>query len=310
LDLQVLFLGTSGSVPTIERGSPCVALRRNGELIFFDCGEGTQRQIAFANLRCGRLSKIFITHLHGDHVLGLGGLLQTLSLSGRARSLQIFGPLGIGRFLEALRETLRFVPTFSLIINEIRDVGKVFEDDQYLVRVCKTDHENTLSFAYLFEEKWRPGEFYPEKAKKLGVPEGPLWRRLQYGESIRLTDGTVVDPQMVVGPRRPGRKIVYSGDTRPTKELVALSVNADVLIHDSTYDDSLEDKAAEYGHSTASQAASVAKEANVKLLVLTHISNRYRDGKMLLEQAQTTFKNTIVARDFMIIPIPPASVRR
>ncbi|WXG43155.1 MAG: ribonuclease Z [Promethearchaeati archaeon SRVP18_Atabeyarchaeia-1] len=304
--MEILFLGTSGSVPTVERGSPCVALKRNGELIFFDCGEGTQRQLAFTNLRYGRLSKILITHLHGDHVLGLGGLLQTLSLSGRTKPLQIFGPLGIGGFLEALAETLHFAPSFDLVVNQTRDAGNIFENDQYVIRVCKTDHEGIFSLAYSLEEKWRPGEFFPERATRLGVPEGPLWRKLQYGESVTLANGNTVDPEMVVGPRRPGRKVVYSGDTRPTNEIVSLSLNADILIHDSTYDDSLLDKAAEYGHSTASQAAKVAKEANVRLLVLTHISNRYSSDQILLEQARAIFRNTIVAKDFLNITVPAA----
>jgi ribonuclease Z len=302
--LQIFFLGTSGSVPTVERGSPCIALRNDGELIFLDCGEGTQRQLAFTNLRYGRLSKILITHLHGDHVLGLGGLLQTLSLSGRSRALHVFGPPGIAGFLEALRETLHFMSSFEIIVSEIQNVGRVFETDQYVIEVCKADHESVFSIAYSLEEKQRPGEFFPEKARKLGVPEGPLWRKLQYGELVRLVDGTVVKPEMVVGPKRQGRKVVYTGDTKPSKDIVTMSFNADVLIHDSTYDDSLLDKAVEYGHSTASQAAGVAKEAKVKLLVLTHISNRYRNDETLLEQARSIFKNTIAARDFMNITVP------
>lgn len=301
--LKVLFLGTGGSVPTIERGAPSVSLIIEGELLFFDCGEGTQRQLAFAKLRHGRLSKIFITHLHGDHVLGLGGLLQTLSLSGREKPMQIFGPPGIGKFIEALRETLRFLPTFQLTINEIRNPGEVFENNRYIVRACKADHDGLLSFAFLFEEKWRPGRFSPDKARKLGVPEGPLWKKLQLGESVKLKNGSTVTSETVVGARRPGRRVAYSGDTRPTKDIVSLSSNADVLIHDATYDDSLLDKAKEYGHSTASQAAEVAREANVGLLVLTHISNRYKDDSILLEQAKSVFQNTVVARDFTEIPV-------
>jgi ribonuclease Z len=304
--LQILFLGTGGSVPTVERGSPCIALREDGELIFLDCGEGTQRQLAFTNLRYGRLSKILITHLHGDHVLGLGGLLQTLSLSGRKKVLHIFGPPGTSRFLEALRGTLHFMSSFETIVSEIQSAGRVFETNRYSIEVCRADHENVFSIAYSIEEKQRPGEFFPEKARKLGVPEGPLWRKLQYGELVRLADGTEIHPGMVVGPNRPGRKIVYTGDTKPSKEIVSMSHNADVLIHDSTYDDSLTDKAAEYGHSTASQAAEVAKEANAKLLILTHISNRYRNEETLIEQAKSIFKNTIVARDFMSIAVPAA----
>jgi ribonuclease Z len=304
----LLFLGTGGSVPTIERGSPSVALRMESELLFLDCGEGTQRQLAFAKLRPGRLSRIFITHLHGDHVLGLGGLLQTLSLSGRERPMQIFGPPGIGKFIEALRDTLQFLPTFRLTISEINSAGNVFENDQYIMRACRADHDNIPSFAFLFEEKWRPGRFSPSKARKLEVPEGPLWKKLQFGESVKLKNGSIVTSEMVVGTRRPGRRIVYSGDTRPTKDIVSLSSNADVLIHDATYDDSLLDKAMEYGHSTASQAAEVAKEANAKLLVLTHISNRYKDDGILLGQAKKIFPNTVVARDFTEIVVPYPSV--
>jgi len=306
--LKILFLGTGGSAPTIERGSPSVALRTEGELLFFDCGEGTQRQLAFAKLRHGKLSRVFITHLHGDHVLGLGGLLQTLSLSGRERPMQIFGPPGIDKFIEALRETLQFIPTFQITINEIKNPDKVFENDQYAIRACKADHDNIPSFAFLFEEKWRPGRFSADKARKLGLPEGPLWKKIQFGESVKLKNGSIVTSEMVVGPRRPGRKMVYSGDTRPTKDIVSLSSNADVLIHDATYDDSLLDKAMEYGHSTASQAAEVAREANVRLLVLTHISNRYKDDGILLEQAQRIFRNTVVAKDFTEISVPSHDV--
>jgi ribonuclease Z len=273
-------------------------------LIFFDCGEGTQRQLAFAKIRSGNLSKIFITHLHGDHVLGLGGLLQSLSLSQRTRPIEIFGPRGIKAFIEALRETLHFMPSFDLIIEEVRDAGTILETNQYSVTVCKTDHNGILSLAYLLEEKWRPGQFFPEKCKQLGVPEGPLWKRLQFGESVRLENGNTVTPEMVLGPRRPGRKVVYSGDTRPSKDVIALSSDADALIHDSTYDDSLLTKAAEYGHSTASQAAEVAKQAKAKLLILTHISNRYKDDGILLEQARRIFPNTIIARDFVEIFVP------
>ncbi len=283
-----------------------MALRRESELLFFDCGEGAQRQLAFAKLRYGRLSRIFITHLHGDHVLGLGGLLQSLSLSRRTRPIQVFGPTGIRKFIQALSETLHFIPSFDVIIDEINDAGRVFENSQYIVSVCRTDHNNILSLAYRLEEKWRPGRFFPDKCRQLGVPEGPKWKKLQLGESVRLENGTVVTSEMVLGPKRPGRGIVYSGDTRPTKDVVTLSSGADILVHDSTYDDSLMDKAAEYGHSTASQAARIAEEAKVKLLVLTHISNRYKDDRILLEQARRIFPNTIVARDFADIPVPSA----
>ncbi|WXG45794.1 MAG: ribonuclease Z [Candidatus Atabeyarchaeum deiterrae] len=303
--MRILFLGTGGSVPTVERGSPSIVLKLGGELLFFDCGEGTQRQLAFSKTRYGKLSKIFITHLHGDHVLGLGGLLQTLSLSRRSKPMQIFGPPGIKRFIEALRETLQFGLSFEVTIYEILEQGKILENEQYMVQVCKTDHDNIPSFGYSFQEKSRPGEFFPEKAKRLGVPEGPLWKRLQLGGSVKQKNGIIISSEMVLGPRRRGRKIVYSGDTRPSKDLVSLSSDADVLIHDSTYDDSLSEKAMEYGHSTASQAAQTAREANARLLVLTHISNRYKDTRILLEQAQRIFMNTIIAADLTEIQVLP-----
>jgi len=196
------------------------------------------------------------------------------------------------------------MPSFDLIIEEVRDVGTILETNQYSVNVCKTDHNGILSLAYLLEEKWRPGQFFPEKCKQLGVPEGPQWKRLQFGKSVRLQNGNTVTPEMVLGPRRPGRKVVYTGDTRPSNDVIALSSDADALIHDSTYDDSLLTKAAEYGHSTASQAAEVAKLAKAKLLILTHISNRYKDDGILLEQARRIFPNTIIARDFIEILVP------
>jgi ribonuclease Z len=302
--LRILFLGTGGSVPTEGRGSPCIALRRENELLLFDCGEGTQRQLTFAKIRSGNLSRIFITHLHGDHVLGLAGLLQSLSLSQRTRPIQLFGPKGIGKFIEALGQTLHFALSFDLSVEEITGEGRVFETNQYAVDACKTDHDNILSLGYVFEEKWRPGHFFPEKCVKLGVPEGPLWKKLQSGESIKLENGNIVTAEMVLGPKRAGRKIVYTGDTRPNENIIALSSGADALIHDSTYDDSLLHKAIEYGHSTASQAAEVAKQAKVKLLILTHISNRYEHDEVLLEQAKKIFPDTIVARDFLEINVP------
>jgi len=295
-------------VPTVDRSCPCIALKRENELIFFDCGEGTQRQLAFAKMRSGNLSKIFISHLHGDHVLGLAGLLQSLSLSQRTRPIEVFGPEGIRGFIEALSETLHFRPSFDVTIEEIKSAGMILETNQYSVHVCKTDHDSMLSLAYLLEETWRPGHFFPEKCIELGVPEGPQWKRLQSGESVRSEKGNIVTPEMVLGPRRPGRKVVYSGDTRPAKDVIALSSDADALIHDSTYDDSLLEKASEYGHSTASQAAEVAKQAKAKLLILTHISNRYRDDEKLLEQARRIFPNTIIARDFSEVFVPYADV--
>jgi ribonuclease Z len=247
--------------------------------------------------------KIFITHMHGDHVLGLPGLLQTMSLLDREKKLDIYGPLGLKHFLEGIRETVQFVLTFPVDIHEIEDADVVCEEEEYSVRSVNSNHV-IPSLAYAFVEKPRPGKFYPEKAKALGVQEGPLWSKLQSGQKVKLPNGTVIKPDDVMGSARLGREIVYSGDTRPFRSFVKFAANADLLIHDSTLDDELAEKAEEDGHSTPSQAAMTAKKAKAKQLILTHISARYDDTTKLLEQARKIFKNTQVAEDFMEIELP------
>ncbi len=303
MSLHVIFLGTAGSVPTPKRSLPAILIQRKGEQIMFDCGEGVQRQMIKAKTGFHRLTKVFISHMHGDHVLGLPGLLQTMALLGRERKLDIYGPTGIKPFIEAIRETVQFVLTFPIEIHEIEKAGVVCEEKEYVVRTIWANHV-IPSLAYVFAEKPRHGKFYPEKAKALGVPEGSLWSKLQHGHKVRLPEGKRVKPEQVVGPQRPGRKIVYTGDTRFFKGLVKFAADADLLIHDATLDDELVEKAEEDGHSTASQAAENARKAKVKLLVLTHISARYDDTSLLLEHAQRIFKNTKVAEDFTKIEIP------
>lgn len=301
-DLQLIFLGTGGSIPTPQRGLSAIAIRRKDELLLFDCGEGTQRQMIQARVGFHKKTKIFITHLHGDHVLGLPGLLQTMSLMDREKKLEIYGPKGIKAFVEAISQTVHFSLTFPVQVHEI-EAGLVCEEKEYLVHAASSNHNNS-SLAYALIEKPRPGRFHPEKAKSLGVPEGPLWSRLQGGSSVKLPDGRIVKPEVVVGPPRPGRKIVYSGDTRPSENLVKLAENADLLIHEATFDDELLERANEDGHSTPSQAAETAKKAGAKWLVLTHISARYRDAGLLLEQARKIFSNTELAEDFLKLELP------
>ena len=303
MSLTVIFLGTAGSVPTTQRALPAILVRRKGEYIMFDCGEGTQRQMIKAKLSFHRKMKVFITHMHGDHMLGLPGLLQTMSMLDRERPLQVYGPKGISDFLNAVKETVQFGLTFPVEIYELAENGTVCEEKEYVVRAVTAQHV-IPSFAYALIEKPRPGKFNPEEARKLGVPEGPLWSKLQHGEAVKLPDGRVVKPEQVVGKPRRGRKIVYSGDTRPFNGLVKLAENADLLVHDATLDDSLADRANEEGHSTPSQAAETALKAKARQLVLSHISARYRDPQILLEQARKIFPNTIVAEDFMRIEIP------
>lgn len=303
LSLSVIFLGTSGSTPTPQRSLPAIAIRRKGEIILFDCGEGVQRQMITAKLSFHRKMKIFITHMHGDHVLGLPGLIQTMSLFDRQRKLEVYGPKGLEEFVNVIQRTVQYTLTFPLEIHEIEKSGTICEEDEYAILAEEADHV-IPSFAFALVEKPRPGKFYPEKARELGIPEGPLWSKLQKGHSVTLPDGRKIKPSEVVGPPRPGRKIVYSGDTRPCMNVVRLAKNADLLIHDATLDDELSDKAYEDGHSTPSQAAEIAKKANARRLVLTHISARYRSAEKLLEQAKRIFPNVLIAEDFMKIEVP------
>jgi ribonuclease Z len=303
MSLTVTFLGTGGSVPTPDRGLPAVLIQRDGEHFLFDCGEGVQRQMIIGKTGFHKKMKVFITHMHGDHVLGLPGLMQTMALLDRQRKLDVYGPPGIQIFLEAMRESLAFGLTFPVEIHEIEKPGIICEEEEYDVEAVLSDHV-VQSFAYAFVEKPRPGRFHPEKAKALNVPEGRLWSKLQHGNSVKVPSGRIVRPEQVADSARAGRKIVYTGDTRPFKSLVTLASNADMLIHDGTLDDDLAERAALDGHSTPSQAASTAKKAKVKQLVLTHISARYSDASILMKQAKKTFRKTLVAKDFMKMDVP------
>ena len=307
MSLNVIFLGTAGSVPTPKRSLPAILIQRKGEQIMFDCGEGVQRQMIKAKAGFHKKMKIFITHMHGDHVLGLPGLLQTMALLDREKKLNIYGPPGIKRFLEGIRETVQFVLTFPVEVYEIEKEGVVCEEEEYYVQAVWANHV-IPSLSYALIEKPRPGKFYPEKAKALGVPEGPLWSKLQHGQKIKLFNGRIVKPEDVTGPLRPGRKIVYTGDTRPFKGFTKFAAGADLLIHDATLDNEMVERAEEDGHSTPEQAARNAKRAKVKQLILTHVSARYDDASILLEQAKKIFKNTKVAEDFMKIEIPLSDV--
>ena len=286
-------------MPTQGRSSSSVAVRRKGEIVLFDCGEGAQRQMVTARIGFRRPTRVFISHLHGDHVLGLPGLIQTMTLLQRERPLHIYGPGGLVGFIEAFSSVLGD-PGFTIKIYEILGGGVVFDGPEYNVIAVEADHDGP-SWSYVLDERPRPGRFHPERAVELGVPEGPLWKRLQQGEDVVMGDGKLVRSEDVVEPPKEGLKIAYSGDTRPTKNLVEAAVGADVLIHEATFDDSLEDKAAENGHSTAAQAAEVARAAGAGMLILTHISSRYPDEGVLLEQARKIFPNTRVAEDLMEI---------
>jgi ribonuclease Z len=303
MSIRVLFLGTAGSVPTPKRSLPAILIQRKGEQILFDCGEGVQRQMIKARAGFHKKMKVFITHMHGDHVLGLPGLLQTMSLLDRERKLDVYGPQGIKHFLEDVRETVQFALTFPVEIHEILKAGIICREEEYIVQAIWANHV-IPNLAYALIEKPRPGRFYPQKAKALGIPEGPLWSKLQHGQKVKLPNGQVVKPENVTGSPRTGRKIVYTGDTTPFRGFVKFASNADLLVHDATLNEELSERAMEDGHSTPSQAAADAKKARVKQLVLTHISARYKDASPLLKKARKIFKNTIVAEDFTQIEIP------
>lgn len=268
----------------------------------FDCGEGVQRQMIKAKVSLHKKLKIFISHLHGDHVLGLPGLLQTMALLNREIKLEIYGPQGIKLFLKAIKETVQFLSTFPIEICDINEEGLVCEEEEYVIQAVFSKHI-IPSLSYAFIEKPRPGKFYPDKAKALGIPEGPLWSKLQHGNKVELLDGRTITPEKVTGQTRPGRKIVYTGDTNPFDGFPTFAVGADLLIHDCTFEDALSVKAKEDGHSTPSQAAKNAKKSKAKQLILTHISARYADTTILLKQAKKFFKNTQIAEDLMIIEL-------
>ncbi|MEM1582020.1 MAG: ribonuclease Z [Candidatus Bathyarchaeia archaeon] len=303
MSLRVIFLGTAASIPTDDRALPSIVIQREGDVLMFDCGEGTQRQMIKAGIGLNRKMVVFITHMHGDHVLGLPGMIQTMSLLGRDKPLKIFGPSGVKVFMDTIMRTVRFWLGFPIEIHEIEQEGTIYQDRDYEIQAVWAEH-SIPSLAYALVEKPRPGRFYPDKAVALGVPRGPLWSTLQRGMNIKLPDGRVIRPADVLGPSRPGRKIVYTGDTRPSNRIAELSKNADVLIHEATLDDELAERANEEGHSTPSEAAQIALKANVKLLVLVHVSARYSEPKILLEQARKIFPNTYIPSDLEKIEIP------
>ncbi len=303
MSIRVVFLGTSGSVPTIKRSLPAVIVQCPRNQWMFDCGEGVQRQMMGAKVSFHRKMKILITHLHGDHVLGLPGLLQTMALMDRKESVEIYGPVGLAAFLSCAKETLNFSLNYPLEINEIKCEGLVCDETEFQIKAIKSSHAID-GYCFALIEKSRPGRFYPKKALTLGVPEGELWSKLQGGKSVILPNGKTVTPNEIMGPIRPGRKIVYTGDTKPFYAFAEFAKNADLVIHDCTFDNDLSERAATDGHSTPTQAATEAKAAGAERLVLIHISARYPDATALLEEAKKVFQNSILAEDGMEIEVP------
>ncbi len=300
--MKVLFLGTGGTIPTERRKHPALAIRREGEVFLFDCGEGTQSQIFKARLGIFPIRAIFISHLHGDPVLGIPGLLMTMCQGDRSQRLLIIGPSGIANWIRHIFEDLDFNPFFEIDIEEVES-GLVFETPHYWVSAFPLDH-GVPTLGYCFQETERPGRFLVDEALRLGVPQGPLWGKLQSGQTVVLAGGHRVESQQVLGSPRRGLKVVYAVDSRPCDETVRVAFQADLLIHDSMFSSEDGDKARARGHSTVVEAAEIARKAQVRRLTLTHLSPRYRgEEDRFIQEARAIFPETTVAEDLMEIEI-------
>jgi ribonuclease Z len=298
--VKLVFLGTSGAIPSVDRNLTSTAIHYGSEVLLFDCAEGTQRQFMMSSLSFMKVDKIFITHFHGDHFLGLPGILQSMGFMGRDSPIYIFGPEGMVKIMKDMVQMGYFARGFEIHVGELNG-DDLLDFEEYTVRAVDTEH-GVPGLGYVFEEKPRRGRFNLDRAKELGIPEGPLYRRLQAGEAVYVK-GRKYTPDMVIGPPRKGRKVVISGDTSPCRSMIQAAAGADVLVHESTYSSDMADKAEEYGHTTAEGAAKIAKEAGVESLYLTHISNRYEDVSLLENEARAIFPNTFVAEDLMTVEI-------
>ncbi len=299
--IRLTFLGTGAAVPSVERNVAGLMLEREGAAFLFDCGEGIQRQMMRYAVGF-TLADIFITHFHADHILGIPGLLRTMGLQGRTAPITLHGPAGARRELGALVRLGMERPRFPVEIVELVP-GEVIDRGEFVIEVAEATHKGR-ALGYALVEHDRLGRFDPERARALGVPEGPLWGKIHRGEPVGLPDGRTVTPDELVGPARAGRRVVLSGDTAPCEAIAALARDADLLVHEATFGDDEGERAAETRHSTARQAAELAHAAGVRRLVLTHISARYsRDAPELLAEARAVFPDTLIARDGMVVEV-------
>lgn len=305
--MELFFLGTGAGLPSKQRNVSALALTMYDErssMWLFDCGEATQHQIIRSPLRLTKLEFIFVSHLHGDHIFGLPGLIASRSAQGATSGLTVFGPKGIQTFIDTSLRVSHSSLQFPLHVKEISE-GVVYADSQITVTAKLLQH-GVPSFGYRLIEKDQPGTFFPEKAKQAGVPPGPLFAKLKRGETITLESGLQVNGKQFVGPAIIGRKICILGDTKPCQAAIELARDADVVVHEATFSKAEESLAGKYHHSTAGQAARIASEAGAKRLVLTHISSRFHsEGEaLLLEEARAIFPETVLASDFESFPIP------
>jgi ribonuclease Z len=295
MDLSLFFAGTAGSVPSARRGLPAVLVRRGGDRLLFDCGEGTQRQL-LRSVGLVDVDSVFITHFHADHWLGLPGMLKSFGLRERSEPLTIYGPRGLKELMDVMRVVYGRLP-YELSVVELAPAESV-ERDGYLIAAIPVRHRGDASFGYALVEESRPGHLDARLAEELGVVPGPDFGRLQRGETV-----AGVSPDQVMGPTREGRKVVLSGDTAPTEALAIAAHEADVLVHEATFAEEELERARQTSHSTARQAAELARDADVRMLALTHISSRYA-GPELRDEARAVFPATEVLRDFDTIEVP------
>jgi len=300
MDLDIVFLGTAGSMPTAQRAPAALLVRRGGDRLLFDCAEGTQRQLLRSSVGLVDLPEIFLTHFHADHVLGLPGMLKTFSLRGRELPMDVYGPRGLGDLMASLKRVVGKL-SYDLRLVEL-EPGDVLERDGFRLAAFAVAHGVT-ALGWSLIEGTRPGRFDVAVADALGVPNGPERGRLQHGEAVTLADGTTIAPEQVVGPPRPGRKLAITGDTAPSETIVEAAWGAEVLITEATFSEEEAERARETMHQTAAQAADVAKRADVRLLALTHLSNRYF-GPEIAREAREIFPETVVPRDFDIVEVP------
>ena len=304
--MKIVLLGTSSAVPTLTRGLSSTAVIRNGDVFLFDCGEGTQLQLMRSSVRRSRIHSIFIGHLHGDHLYGIAGLLSTMHLDGREEPLNVFGPEGIRNYLNASFRTGDLQFTFSLRVQEFPRGfrGRVLDEEEFYVDARPLDH-SIFCLGWRLQEKTKPGTFNLEEAQALGIPRGPLYGKLQHGQSVTLPDGRVITPAMVLGEPRPGKSVVYCLDTQFTERSIELAENCTALIHESTFGTEELDLARDRKHSTMEDAANVAKEAKAECLIATHFSSRYdyRQVARIGSEARSIFENITIGRDLLEIDI-------
>ncbi len=299
MDLDVVFLGTAGSMPTADRAPTALLVRRGGERLLFDCAEGTQRQLLRSSLGLIDLREVFLTHYHADHYLGLPGMLKTFALRGREVPITIYGPPGLTDLFGSLRRIFGRL-TFRYELQELRP-GSTLDRGDYRLETFPVAH-GVSSVGYALVEDDRPGRFDVETAETLGVPFGPERGALQHGQAVTLGDGSVVVPEQVLGDARPGRTIVIAGDTAPCPPVLEAARGADLLVHEATFLEDERERARETAHSTAVDAAELARSAGVRLLALTHLSTRYF-GPEAAREARAVFPATVVPRDFDIIDV-------